>query len=44
MRKVAMLGGLPEKDRAALVGRAKRDYEGMCRAEYALPTVTKNRD
>ncbi len=42
-RKVAMLGGLPEKDRAMLVERAKRDYEDMCRSEYDLPTVTKNR-
>ncbi len=40
-RRLAMLGSLPEKDRATLVGRAKRDYEDMCRAEYDLPSLKK---
>jgi hypothetical protein len=38
-----MLGGLPEKDRAKLVGVARRDYEDLCRAEYDLPGKTKKR-
>jgi len=38
-RNVAMLESLPEKDREVLVGRAKRDYENMCRMEYDLPGV-----
>ena len=42
-RNVPMLGSLPEKDRAALLSRAKRDYEDMCRAEFDLPDVTKPR-
>ncbi len=41
--KVEMLGSLPEKDRAELIGRARRDYEEMCRAEYGQPRVTKDR-
>jgi hypothetical protein len=42
-RTVAMLGSLPEKDRATLVGRAKRDYEDMCRAEYDPPSLRRVR-
>jgi len=41
--KMELLGSLPEKDRAALVGRAKKDYEEMCRSEYDQPRVTKDR-
>jgi hypothetical protein len=33
-RTVAMLTGVPDKDRRALVGRARRDYEELCSAEY----------
>lgn len=44
-RNVAMLASLPEKDRAALVARARRDYEDMCRTEYDLPkAVTRDRN
>jgi hypothetical protein len=43
-RNVAILGSLPEKDRETLVGRAKRDYGDMCRAEYDLPSVTQDRN
>jgi len=43
-KNVAMLTSLPEKDRATVVGRAKRDYEDMCRAEYDFPNVTKKRN
>ncbi len=42
-RNVAMLGSLPEKDRAALVDRAKQDYENMCRAEYDRSDLVKRR-
>jgi len=43
-RKVAMLASPPERDRAALVARARRDHEDMWRAEYALPSVIKDRN
>ena len=33
-RTVAMLSGIPEKDRVVLVERARRDYDELCRAEY----------
>jgi hypothetical protein len=33
-RTVAMLTGVLEKDRRALMGRARRDYEELCSAEY----------
>ncbi len=36
-RNVAMLGSLPEKERADLVGRARRDYEHLRGAEYEVP-------
>ena len=42
-RNVAMLGGLPENDRAALVAHAKRDYQDMCDTEFDVRNVTKPR-
>jgi hypothetical protein len=36
-----MLGSLPEKDRAQLVARAKKDYENMSRTEYDRPDLIK---
>jgi 3',5'-cyclic AMP phosphodiesterase CpdA len=36
-REVQMLGSLPEKDRASLVERAKKDYAEMCRTEFDVP-------
>jgi len=42
-QNLAMLAGLSENDRATLVGRAKKDYEEMCRTEYDVPKTAKNR-
>ena len=42
-RNVPMLGSVSEEERVALVGRARRDYEDMRRAEYDLPNLTKDR-
>ena len=38
--KVEMLGTLPEKDRIALVERAKKDYQEMCRGEFDVADAT----
>ena len=43
-RNVAMLQSLPQNDREVLVERTKRDYQDMCRAEYDLPGLIKQRN
>jgi 3',5'-cyclic AMP phosphodiesterase CpdA len=40
-RNMAMLESLPEKDRATLVWRTRRDYDDMCGSEYDLPNPKK---
>ena len=42
-KNMAMLASLSETDRATIVGRAKKDYDAMCRAEYDVAKVLKNR-
>ena len=43
-RNVGMLGSLPEKDRAELVGLAKKEYEDLCRSEYDRVPAIKDRN
>ena len=41
-QNLAMLASLSEIDRETIVGRAKKDYDAMCEAEFDRPTAIRN--